>query len=336
VRARLAVKGRVNDEVEAGLRMVTGNTDPVSTNQTLGDFFGSKTWMLDQAYISYTPNFLDGHVTGKFGMFKNPFYSTELLWDSDISFGGIAVLASANTNEIPGIRDLDLPSTDLFVTGGEFPLDEISTTWEDPWLWGVQGGFNTEITDGVNLKAAMSMYDFEEVKRYMEGHSQGGNLGALEAGFGKSFLIMDFPIELGIKDPLRFVGVEGGENPMLPYLAVYGDYANNLSTGEGDNAWLVGAKFGHKKVKKPGQWQLAYDYRDIESNATVDVFPDSDFYGTGTGAYGHNVRAQYGVAKNTVVAAEWYYTTRHALNSGFANDHNTNRSILQLDCKVKF
>jgi hypothetical protein len=337
VRARLALKGKVNEDVEAGMRMVTGNTDPVSTNQTLGDFFGSKTFMLDRAYIKYTPQeFLRKHADIYLGMFANPFYSTELLWDSDVSFGGAAIKASINTGEIPQVKDLGLPSTDLFVNAGQFPLDELSVTWEDPWLWAVQGGFNSEITDGVNLKSAVAHYTFEDTKRYVENHSQGGNIMALEAGYGKNFKVLDFPTELGIKDPLRFAGMETGESPALPYLCFYGDYAVNTSTGEGNNAWLIGTKLGHKKVSKKGQWQLAYDYRDIESNAMLDVFPDSDFHGTGTGAYGHNVRLTYGIAKNTTVGAEWYYTTRKDISSGFAADHDPTISLIQLDAQVKF
>jgi hypothetical protein len=336
VRARLGIKGEVNDDVEAGVRVVSGGVGPVSTNQTLGDFFGTKTFMLDWAYIKYSPSFLNDHVDLYAGMFKNPFYSTELLWDTDVSFGGTALKGSINTKEIAYIKDIGLPATEIFGTIGQFPLDEIGATWDDPWLWAAQGGFKSQLCDGVHLKSGMTIYDFDEIQRYIENNSQGGNTAAFAGGFGKGFTVLDVPIELGIKDPARFLNIDSGDKPLIPYLAAYGDYANNLATGEGDNAWMVGGKFGYKKVKKPGQWQLAYDYRDLESNSMVDVFPDSDFGGTGTGQRGHNVRAVYGIADNTTLAVEWYYITRHALNSGFANNDNEDASLLQLDANVKF
>jgi len=134
IRARLALNGKVNEEVEGGMRFVSGNTSPISTNQTLGDFFGTKGFMLDRGYIKYTPHWLDNHVDGLAGMFVNPFYHAELLWDSDVSFGGMAAAASINSREIPGIADIDIPDTDFFGAAGAFPLDDLNGTWEDPWL----------------------------------------------------------------------------------------------------------------------------------------------------------------------------------------------------------
>lgn len=333
IRARLGVTGKVSDEIYGGMRFVSGDTNPISTNQTLGDFFGTKALMLDQAYIAYTPEMLGGHLTAWGGMFDNPFYSTEMLWDTDISFGGAAFTASMNANEIPWLMNMKIPSTDLFAAFGMFPLDEINSTREDPWMWGIQGGFNSKIINGVSLKTAMAFYDYSNVVRYVENHSQGGNIAAIEAGFGKGFEVIDFPVEIGIDNPLRCMGMESGKNPIVPYFAAYGDYANNLSTGEGDNAWMVGTKIGHKNVNNPGSWQLSYDFRDIESNAQIDVFPDSEFYGTGTGAYGHDVRLEYGMVKNATLGAEWYYTTRKAIAA--VGDDRT-RSLLEIDAKVKF
>ena len=37
------------------------------------------------------------------------------------------------------------------------------------------------------------------------------------------------------------------------------------------------------KAKDPGSWQFEYDYRDIQADAVVGKFNDSDFVGGGTG-----------------------------------------------------
>jgi hypothetical protein len=58
VRARLAVKGKITDEFEWGLRLATGNTsDVISENQTLTDFFSRKPFALDQAPPPYLQHF---------------------------------------------------------------------------------------------------------------------------------------------------------------------------------------------------------------------------------------------------------------------------------------
>ena len=42
IRARLGAEAKVNDNLKAGLELSTGQTDPVSGNQTLGDGFGKR------------------------------------------------------------------------------------------------------------------------------------------------------------------------------------------------------------------------------------------------------------------------------------------------------
>lgn len=85
IRARLAVEGKVNNEMKAAIQLATGSDDPVSTNQTLDDAFTTKSIGLDLAYFEYKPSKLNGlSITG--GKFKNPFFKpgeSELVWDSD-------------------------------------------------------------------------------------------------------------------------------------------------------------------------------------------------------------------------------------------------------------
>ena len=52
LRARLSLKGQVNDEVNVHLRLASGSDDPVSTNQSLDDGFSSKDINLNLAYMA--------------------------------------------------------------------------------------------------------------------------------------------------------------------------------------------------------------------------------------------------------------------------------------------
>jgi len=166
----------------------------------------------------------------------------------------------------------------------------------------MQGGLESDMAKGISAKAALGLYIYENIVRYVVQHTQNGNVLDTLEGIGPAtgFRVLDVLMELGIDNPLCLLGIESGESPLLSYMGIYADYANNLATGRGDNAWFLGVKLGYKRVKNPGEWRIAYDYRDLESNSQLDVFPDSSFYGTGTGAYGHKIRLTYGLAKSTL------------------------------------
>ena len=86
---------KVADDWTAGLRLTTGNTTaPVSTNQTLGNSFNKYTVVFDQAYLKYDPyRWLS--VSG--GRIPNPWFSTDLVWDDDLNFEGVAATLQATT-----------------------------------------------------------------------------------------------------------------------------------------------------------------------------------------------------------------------------------------------
>ena len=90
LRARLAVRGKIGDEFDWGLRLTTGSfADMISTNMTLTDFYTRKPFALDQAYFNYHPKALPGFQL-QAGKFDTPWTRTELTWDNDISVEGLS------------------------------------------------------------------------------------------------------------------------------------------------------------------------------------------------------------------------------------------------------
>jgi hypothetical protein len=88
LRARFAVRGRVSDEFEWGLRLATGNTaDAISTNQTFTDFFSRKPFALDQVYVTYKPSYAPGFQV-QAGKFDIPWLRTEMTFDNDLTVEG--------------------------------------------------------------------------------------------------------------------------------------------------------------------------------------------------------------------------------------------------------
>jgi Putative porin len=89
IRARLNMRGQINDQVDWGLRIATGSFgDNISTNQTLTDFLNRKPFALDQAFITYRPKQLPG-LRLQAGKFETPWAFTEMTFDSDLTVEGI-------------------------------------------------------------------------------------------------------------------------------------------------------------------------------------------------------------------------------------------------------
>jgi hypothetical protein len=88
LRARLQMRGSINDEFDWGLRFATGSfADNISTNQTLTDFFNRKPFALDQAFITYKPHHAPGlRLQG--GKFEPPWTYTEMTIDNDLMVEG--------------------------------------------------------------------------------------------------------------------------------------------------------------------------------------------------------------------------------------------------------
>ncbi|HEV7798997.1 MAG TPA: putative porin [Pyrinomonadaceae bacterium] len=88
LRARLQMRGSINDEFDWGLRLATGSfADNISTNQTLTDFFNRKPFALDQAFVTYKPKRAPGlRLQG--GKFEPPWTYTEMTLDNDVMVEG--------------------------------------------------------------------------------------------------------------------------------------------------------------------------------------------------------------------------------------------------------
>lgn len=163
LRARLGVNVALTDWASATIRLATGNNDsPISTNVDLGGGFTKKDIFLDQAFIKVEVPFADARV----GRFSVPFFSTDLLWDEDLNFDGIALGLNSNL----------LWSGPLTATlrGGAFPLqftatneptnEAIKSRSRDKWLFAAQGQLEWKPIERVTATGAVAYYHFKGVQ----------------------------------------------------------------------------------------------------------------------------------------------------------------------------
>lgn len=309
VRVRIGLKAKVNDEWDLIFRLAGGSEDPVSTNQTLTGSFSSKSFWVDRAYFDYHPAAIDRlHIIG--GKVKNPFYKVgknQLVWDGDLNPEGVA-----------GTYKVKLTKSDeLFVNGGGFFVTESSSSDSDMSLWGVQGGLKHKFNGNTYVLGGISYYDYGNIQDAADLDVSGSSF------FGNTSSGGVFVNDYNIVELFAEVGTKVSEIPVC----VYSNRIENVAADtSGDTGWLVGLKIN--KAKKPGSWEFSYDYRELQKDATVGAFSDSDFIGGGTNGKGSRFGAKYQLAKNVQTGLSYFLNDRH--------DAGNNYRRLQADLILKF
>jgi hypothetical protein len=338
VRARLGFLANVADGVDATLSLATGNTtNPVSTNQTLGDSLNKKTVTLDQANLRWKPL---QSLTLWGGRFPNPWFSTDLIWDRDINFDGVAVQYQPQLSESWG----------LFLTAGAFPIQEIEFSAHDKWLLGGQGGVNYRWADMLSARLGVAYYSFSNTVGVVNnpsvpnatdwsapGFQQKGNTlmdidpgTTIKTAYASAYseLNLTASLDLGFWDPV--------------HVLVEADYVNNLGFNKHDvdvrtgsdvqketEGYRFGLTIGHQALKGFGDWKASLVYKYLEADAVMDAFTDSDFHLGGTNAKGWVIGADFGLTKNVWISPRWN-TSNEITGPQYSID------IFQLDLNGKF
>ncbi|SEH32936.1 putative porin [Magnetospirillum fulvum] len=168
LRARLGVEADLGDDFTTGMRIATGDgNSPVSTNQSLGGSGGNfskyQIW-LDRAFIHWDAvKDRDMALGITAGRFDNPFFGTDLVWDDDLGFDGIA--ASGRYEVATGVTP--------FVTIGAFPVYNTDLNFssnqdskqvsKDKWLLGLQGGTDWKPTKDTGVKIGAAYYYYKDI-----------------------------------------------------------------------------------------------------------------------------------------------------------------------------
>jgi hypothetical protein len=330
VRARLGADVKVNDWLVGGLQFVTGlQTTPLTPNQTEGIAQGKYVFGLDRAFLKATPTpwlMVEG------GRFANPFLSTDILFDPDLAFDGVAATFS------PKLTD-NLTS---FTTVGAFPIEEIESSntnqAKDKWLYSLQSGFKWQAPNKSTVKLAVAYHDYKNV----EGQSNSNFLNDFNATIpafrqrGNSTFNIDQlnggnsglanPIALASQfEQINIIGQIDFLNFDPVHVTLTGDYVKNIGfdkneifqrTGEiydeETDAYQVKLDVGtspflgtrHEVINKH-DWQVSLAYKRIESDSVLDGFNDSNFRLGGTDTKGWALIGNYAFDKNAWVGARY-------------------------------
>jgi hypothetical protein len=170
-RVRFNADAALNENLSGGFTLTSGDVnDPISTNQNTNQFYTRKPFLLDRAFVRYSPGFFKPlTLTG--GKFDYPWYRTELTWDKDLNPEGVAETLSfqiANPvlkrvalvgfqlpfAEVAGVSLNNKSIVQSMVYGGQ-----LQTFWQlAPWLRfsAFTGFYNWHNTDPVALAVSVA------------------------------------------------------------------------------------------------------------------------------------------------------------------------------------
>ena len=321
IRARLGADAKLSDELKAGLELSTGDADPVSGNQTLGDGFGKKQLQLSLAYLDYA--FLhekENKLSVVAGKMKNPFISVseDLVWDSDATPEGLALKGQIGN---------DLGA--LMANAGSFWVQERSAE-DDLMLYAGQLAAQINLPKEALLTLGAAVYAFQD----MEGHdvvdweeknnaygnsTQAGSVDGdvTNKAWRTEFLpVVSFAqLDLDVAD--------------LP-VSLFVQQVTNVDADEEDQGYAAGLSLG--KAKDAKSWEIGYSYAELEQDAVVGFLTDSDRWGGGADGKSHRIYAKYQLFKNLQLGATFLTGEKKISDPAKTADYDR----AQVDVAVKF
>ena len=341
-RVRLGLSAKIADYWMLDTRLVTGTLDnPVSANLTQGTMGNRLQIQLDRAQVRYDRPDDRGFnwLSVQLGRISNPWFGTELVWDEDLGFDGVAATYRYKLEFGDGEALGAFPTNrTAWLTGGAFPLQQPEFQSQDRWLVAGQAGLDWEFDNQNKLRFGVAFYNYlhmagkrnplfstlnngTAVQYVQKGNllfniandpnQDGATTQELLFGLASDYRILDANISYDFAN-------------LAPYHVIFNaNVVKNLGFDEREIQQrtggltylypirdrtlgaLVGVQFGWPEVKALGAWNVEIDYRYLQRDAVLDAFTDSDFHLGGTDTQGYRITALYGLSKNLWMRGRW-------------------------------
>ena len=259
-RARFGLNAKLVENLKIEFMLASGNGDPVSTNQSIGNGFSGKDIVIDVADVYYTYGY---HSFVRAGKIKLPLYRThknQIIFDGDLRPEGAFVKHKLFSN------------TDITV--GAFVVANLKD---------VKGSNQTDPIYLYTAQLVQYISDF----RIVGGYYHYDNL------MGHHPSINDKDVSKGNSLNVNNTYVNAYHMGELALQYDIGDFSFGVDTiynfgAEKENfAYNISAMYG--TLKNQFDNKLGYFYRVVEKDAVLGAFSDSDFAGGNTGFKGHQL-----------------------------------------------
>jgi hypothetical protein len=349
-RLRFGARLTVSDELEGGLRLVSGNPNEISANnQTMTDVFTRKPINIDQAYITIRPGKTLGlekpffSLTG--GKFTVPFFrpraimGSELVFDEDLAPEGfyqdITLLEGKSTDVVRSIK----------LVASQWAAQENANAY-DSYMLGEQLQVLFAPTEKSQLTFAAADYYFNHAGAIAQARNTNSSLVLTNSVVLRNGQIVPggSPITPNNQNPIqRFWGgfnvlnvgaqwaIDTGY-PRWPFTLMV-DFAHNFQAKSGeDNAYLVGVGVG--QTRNPGDWAFSAAWNRVETDSVISMFTLSDFgRNGGTNVQGPIAKIDYMLLSRLTLTAKGYFVNFVDRPNGMLNS-TVNR--IQFDAQFAF
>jgi len=311
-RLRLGLVYDLTDELHFEVGMRSGFANPTSGNQTfwedqpLSDYFW-QSLRVNVLGLSYK----SGNSTYKIGRQPYMMYrpvKSQLVWDNDVSMNGVNYQYKDDTK--------------IITVGINQPtLEEAAVAQDDVNLFLAQYVHKTKLEFAkLNLGAGIYYYDGLKGNTTLFGSSKGNTVYGADKRYANDYHIVE-----GFGE-LEFSDVFG-----MP-LKVAAGVVYNFAADDNNFGYDLAIQLG--KAKQIGDWQVKYSYTDLQDDATLGAYSDSDNFGGGTAAKGHAIRGKYKMGKKLYLAGSFFFDTLYASKSHTGEEADYER--VQLDAIMKF
>jgi hypothetical protein len=332
IRARAGIEGKCNDRLKAGIEFSTGQADPVSGNQTIGDGFGKKEFRLNLAYAEFGCLHPDSPHAVKIvgGKMKNPFINVaDLIWDGDATPEGLAAQGQFASRFV-----------DAMANAGYLWVQERSTDNDDTLLYAGQGAVKVKFTPEVSLLLGASLYQYDNMEGYdvidweraNNGYGNSTKAGSISKSAGVTTTNKAWKTDFIPMEYFAALEVWVGGRP----LTLLGQVLSNSEADDFEKGHQVGVTYG--RAKNPKTFEVGYWYAELEKDAVPGFLTDSDRWGGGTDGRGHKFAAKYQVMKNLQLGATYFMGERKISleEDGKDSTDPTDYNRLQVDVVAAF
>ncbi|MBK7975144.1 MAG: putative porin [Deltaproteobacteria bacterium] len=350
-RVRLGVKAVASSELEAQVRLATGDPgDPISEMQTTSELFTRKPVNLDLAYVSFKPSTTFGWsrpwLTLLGGKFTNPVwkpranFGSEIVFDEDLAPEGFQQIVSPVDAKDGLVRKVE-------VQAFEWSAKEVASGG-DSWVFGGQGSASFGIGSAVTVTGSLADYYFSSPERIAQEFNTNSKINLTNSLMLKDGTVVkggtpykaptdepnpvqDFLYGFNVLNPAVQVAVDTGAAAWP--VSVYVDFAHNTEASDG-NADALGMGVSVGQTKKPGELALGAGWQRIETNAVISSFVGSDFgKNGGTNVTGPQVKLDWMPLDRLVLTGRSFFVKQIDVAKGKPNATVTR---LQLDANYSF
>ena len=310
-RLRIGSTIDLTDDLHFEVGMRSGFANPTSGNQTffkdqaLSDYF-FQSLRFNILSLSYKFDNSIVKVGRQPYMMYRPIKS-QLVWDNDVSMNGVNYQYKDDTK--------------IITVGVNQPtLEEASEARDNVNLFVAQYVHKIKLESAkLNLGAGIYYYDDLKGNTTLFGSSKGNTV--VNGVYTNNYHIVEGFGEVQLKDVF-------GKPLKLAAGVTYNFGADNNNFGY-DFAVQLG------KAKNIGDWQVKYSYTNLEDDATLGAYSDSDNFGGGTAAKGHAIRLKYKMGKKLYLAGNFFFDKYYESKSKIEG-MEPNYERVQLDCIMKF